>query len=229
MKNIYFSILLIFLLNCIDSVKTPLGKLHVKIEYCKYTNNENPFLGGFKLFKDKTEIQEIELELNNQIIIPNLKPGKYYIEYKTLFNRIETIPLIITASELEIAIICFDFMDYKTNKNVLLVDNLQIEKPITIYFESNGCFHKAKNKMSITKTKNNYIIKYNNIDYLITENQFKLIKEFEIELRSNHTNGCTTQEIYRIGGVDYEEYHFTDGSCNWHGFRNLIGKLNLTK
>ena len=81
--------------------------------------------------------------------------------------------------------LCYDYLNYQSNKNILLLDELLENDYLTIFFESQGCFHSEKDKMKVTKSKKTLVVEYRGIKYNLTPSQTKTLREFEIELRKD--------------------------------------------
>lgn len=226
---------LIFFSSCVkkeSNAKT--GKLEVVPVYCKYDINENHLSSDFKLFKkggNKVEIKVTDKNVipgTNKSVISNLEYGDYYIEFKTIYNQKETVKFEINQSQIKTIKLCFDHLDYESNKNILFLDELKNGDSFIIFHQSQGCFHFVEDKIEIIKYKNAFFAKYKGTKYTLTKSQIKTLKEFEIELRSNHGDGCTTVDTYTIYN-HREGYTMSDGSCQWRGFSNLISLLKLKK
>lgn len=226
----FFIIFLAVFSNCNskkDNLRT--GQIKVNSVFCKYDidakrlNNRK-----FKLFKKEENLTEIKIPKNKDSIIHDLEFEEYYIEYKTIFNQKNVTEFTISESICKEIEICYDYLDYQSNKNILLLDELLENQSLTIFFNSQGCFHSALEKMKVTKLKKTLIIEYRGFKHVLTPSQAKILREFEIELRSNHSDGCTTVDSYTIFN-DNEAFSITDGSCIWRGFDNLISLLKLKK
>ncbi len=224
----FFLVSLIVFSNCNTKKDNfGIGQIKVNSVFCKYDIDANRLnYKKFKLFKKGENITEIIIPKNKDSIIHNLEFGEYYIEYKTIFNQKNITEFKISESKCKEIELCYDYLNYQSNKNILLLDELLENDYLTIFFESQGCFHSEKDKMKVTKSKKTLVVEYRGIKYNLTPSQTKTLREFEIELRSNHSDGCSTVDSYSIFN-DNESFSMTDGSCLWRGFDNLITLLKL--
>lgn len=233
----YFVVVLIFiLLGCENQKVVKQGELEIIPKYCKYNNNIFHFSRRkIKLFKKGNPTEIIILDKNwsnsnNTALIPNLEYGDYYIEYISMYNQKKTIEIHFNQPKKQIEF-CVDYVNYKDNKNVLLIDDFQNGETIILDFSSAGCFHSSEKPdiLTLTKSKNKISASYKGKTYDMSENQISLFREFEIELRYNHSYGCSTVDSYYISrlGERHESHAFTDGSCEWSGFHHLLDTLKI--
>ena len=230
MKRIFLIALIIFV-SCKEksTIQTEYGQLKIHSSYCKYDNDIRKTSSNFKLFKDGVLIKEVEKAYENEIIIQNLEVGSYILEYKTIYNYKNRIEINLSKGENKIISLCVDFLDYESDKNVLLIDELKNEESLIIHFQSIQCFGGSEKELAIFKTDDKYVVKFEGFEHNLTNTQLKLIKEFEIELRSFHPNNCSSMDNYKLVNVNSKQFQsFKDGSCVWRGFENLIDLLELT-
>ncbi|HHC79351.1 MAG TPA: hypothetical protein ENK46_05675 [Flavobacteriia bacterium] len=225
-----YLLLLIFssFLHCTSYQKNQTGKLKITLSYCKY-DNKDLFLKKATIYKGKTEFKEVDFEHRENYIIPKLPFGKYTIKYKSIFNILESINFVINDQKEKQVTLCVDKINYSDNKNTLLLDELKTGESLEFLFTSVGCFDMHQGKLTITRidTKK-YKATINGFEFVVTDEQYRSIREFEIELRCNHTSDCTTVDTYKvINKNSLKSYSIKDGSCRWRGFDNLIEKLNI--
>jgi len=234
----YFVIaLLLILLGC-ENQKTlkQKGQLEIIPKYCKYNTNVFHFpTQNVKLFKqgNPTEIKILDTDWsrsNHTALLSDLEYGDYYIEYISTYNLKNTVKISLNQPKKQIEF-CVDYVNYKDNKNILLIDDFQNGETIILDFSSQGCFHSSEtpNILKLTKSNNKISASYLGKNYDMSETQIALFREFEIELRYNHSSGCTTVDSYGITklGKSYKSYAFTDGSCEWRGFHHLLDTLKI--
>ncbi len=227
-----YSLLIVFfiLIGCKEKVIPQLeyAQLIITASYCKYDNDIRKLSPNFKLFKDGLMIMDVKEGFEHINTISNLKVGSYIIEYNTIYNHKNEIEINLSKDEHKTVSLCFDFLDYESNKNVLLIDELKNDESLMIYFQSMACFSGSEKELLISKIDNNFICKFDGIEYNLNNAQVKLIREFEIELRSNHSYDCSTLDNYELVNENLKQsYHFKDGSCVWKGFENLLKVLEI--
>ncbi|WMI70114.1 hypothetical protein [Mangrovimonas sp. YM274] len=215
--------------------KTPIkeigvGKIKISFGYCKYNNEVKRLKPKWKLFKLHQD-SSIIIPLQKRVKFHNLEYGSYYIEYTTIFNQKNTVEFTVSDTIVKNISLCFDYFDYSSNKNVLMLDELKDGHNLYYSFESQGCFkHRDSNEIEIIKNSDNLIAKYGGNEYRMNDSQIAILREFEIELRSNHVSGCSTIDKYEIVNQHELEFFFiNDESCQWRGFENLIKLLKLQK
>ncbi|MCF2875013.1 MULTISPECIES: hypothetical protein [unclassified Tenacibaculum] len=220
--------LLILLIGCSKkSIKND-GRLKLSIDYCKYTKNSSFLSCEATLFKDTLKFKEISFMHKTETEISDLPYGNYKVRYKSIFNRYEYIDFKITDNNQKSISLCVDKIDYNRNQNVLLIDEMKIGETLIFSFESQGCFHSSKDDIRITKNQNDLTVTYNETSKKLSALQYNLLREFEIELRSNHLGACSTNNRYGVFNKQTNEiYLVIDQSCQWNGFKNLIHLLDF--
>ncbi|WP_264558951.1 hypothetical protein [Flavobacterium sp. N2270] len=228
-------ILIITLVSCNKNVQKN-GRLEIISAFCKYDNQVHPSSVKLKLFKKGKSISEIKLNDKNKVpgtanfTVSNLEYGDYYIEYKTIYNQKNVVEFEINQSDLKSVELCMDYLDYKSNKNILLLDELQNGEALNVVVNEMACFGGWKDTMIISRKRNQLIVEYGEMKHTLTPSQIKLLREFEIELRCNHKPGCSNIDTYWIHNQQtHEECVVTEESCEWYGFKNLIKLLKLKK
>lgn len=217
----------LFLMSCNVTDKKD-GSLNVVIDNCKYKSNENPYLNEIELYKNGEAFRNVSLNNQDEVNISNLPYGIYDLRYKSIYNIMEHMQIDIIDEKPKLITICIDKLDYNANRNVLLIDDMKIGETIRISFQSQGCFHFSENELELEKSKDGVIATYNEEKVTLSKTQYQLIRQFEIELRSNHVGGCSTIDRYGIWNEDsFGDYTLYDESCQWRGFTNLIKLLNL--
>ena len=223
----FFILLLLSFIAC-GKKEPEIGQIKVNAAFCKSNKDFFYFHSHVKLFKRGEKVTEIKLKVKYPPVY-NLEYSEYYFEYKTIFNKKNIVEFEVNEHKCKEIKLCFDYLDYKSNTNVLLLDELKNGENLSINYESKGCFGAYSiDEITISKSKNKINAEYKGIKYVLTNTQIQLLKEFEIELRSNHRDGCTTLDSYTIFN-EREAYTMTDGSCQWRGFSNLISLLKLKK
>ena len=230
MKHLITIFFLFLLISCNKELPKN-GRIEIIPTYCKYDNEIHFSSNKFKLFLKGENDTEIKLTEENNIPgtsnskVSNLEYGNYYIQYVTIYNHKNITYFKVNQSNLKKVEICFDYLDYKENKNVLMIDELKNGDTLTLNFFHEGCFDTFDKavELNIVKNDEKITIDFNNKEYKLTNSQIKLLREFEIELRSNHRAGCTSIDKYTLWNRNsYTTYEESDGSCEWYGFKNLI-------
>lgn len=220
-------VLIVLLISCSKQNTKNDGNLKLSISYCKYTKNKGFSSTGITLFKDNIKFKDIFIH-KTETEISDLPHGDYKIRYRSIFNRYEYIDFKITSNNQKSISLCVDKIDYSTNQNVLLIDEMKAEETLIFSFESLGCFHSSKDEIKLTKNQNNLTAIYNGNSKKLSTLQYDLCREFEIELRSNHLGWCSTNNKYGVFNEQTNEiYLVNDESCKWNGFINLIHLLGF--
>ena len=232
----YLAIILVITFGSCNKETPKDGQLEIVPIYCKYETNPHFSDQKLKLFKKGESNTEIKLTEKNSIPgtdnfkVSDLKYGNYYIEYKTIYNQKNVVEFEINQSNLKSVQLCMDYLDYKSNKNILILDELKNGETLNVEVDRMACFGGSKDKMKISRERNQIILEYAGLKYTLTPSQIKLIREFEIELRCNHRSGCSNSDTYWIHNEQtHDECVITDESCEWYGFKKLIKLLHLKK
>ena len=228
-------ILILTFVSCNKNVQKN-GRLEIISAFCKYDNQVHPSSVKLKLFKKGKSISEIKLNDKNKVpgtanfTVSDLEYGDYYIEYKTIYNQKNVVEFEINQSDLKSVELCMDYLDYKSNKNILLLDELKNDETLNVIVDEKSCFGGWHDTIFISRERNQIVTKYRGIKYTLTPSQLQILREFEIELKSNHRIGYSTIDTYWIHNQQtHEECALTDESGEWNGFQNLIKLLNLKK
>ena len=224
----YLIFLLIILSSCSQKNEKDkqFGKLNISFDYCKYSN-EHPFLKEVKIFNKKELFKTVDLKKGKDEL--ELPIGIYNLKYKSIYNIINNVEVTIVNKREQNVILCIDKINYENNNNVISIDELNNNEILEYYFQSSGCFHSNEDKLIIAKNKSGELnVKYKDTVFTVSKEQHQLIREYEIELRCNHSSGCSTIDTYGVyNKQSYELYTVKDESCEWRGFNNLLKKLEL--
>lgn len=200
--------------------------LQVFLMACKYNYRFVPDISQhISLLKDEKEL--FTFTSDNDFTAIDIPYGEYEIAYTTYFNTCERIPISINKAN-EMVRVCLDRIDNTQNEIVLLLDEMMTGETVRFDLSSQGCFHSSTDELSVKKMIDHYVVMYKNKAHKISNPQFELLREFEMELRSEHSGGCTTADTYMITNTTMlEPYRKFDASCNWNGFFNLLKLLDL--
>ncbi len=206
------------------------GTIEIFPRYCKYDNDVRKLNSNFKLFKKGKLIKEIKDYFDGDNETFKSETGNYILEYKTIFNYKRTIKFELKEGEIKSIFLCFDFLDYELDKNILLIDELKNGETLKIYFQSMRCFGGSEKELAVIKKEGKLEVAYESNKYPLNESQLRLIREFEVELKSNHSSGCSTIDTYKLENIDSKQSQlFKDSSCQWNGFENLLELLSLSR
>ena len=222
-----YLLLLIICFSCTRQRQKQTGQLKIILDYCKYSN-EHPSVAKIAIFKDGNPFKEIDF-IHKEEVTTSLPFGKYTIRYKSIYNILEKTNVVVNSTKQRLISLCIDKINYNDNRNTLLLDELKVGESLGYFFESIGCFHSDKGTLIVIKNKDNkYMAVLNNLKFTVSKEQYTFIREFEIELRCNHVDGCSTIDSYEIVNRNNPDiFLIRDASCAWRGFDNLIKKLNL--
>lgn len=225
MKKLLFLILVLFL-QCTN--KESKSTITLKAEYCKYIGEKSRFSDSITLYRNDAIVDGYHFPDSEKIELSKLKYGNYTIKYRTLFNQYVSTNFTINDDKDKIIEVCFDKISYDTNRNILLLDNLKNNEKLYYTLESQGCFHSLKKEIILEKKENLISLTYNKETKILSDKELNFIREFEIELRSNHIGWCSTKDRYSIYNDKTNEVFFmNDESCQWNGFYHLIKLLGV--
>ncbi len=102
-----------------------------------------------------------------------------------------------------------------------LIESLQNGESYSIEITSIGCFHGTRQTVLISKEDDVLTASLQDSFKVLTNSDIELFKTFELQLRALQIGGCTTVDTYvlRYGN---ETFRTDDGTCSWHGYRQLI-------
>ena len=224
MKRLFIVCVLIFSCHSYCNAQT----LEVNIRDCRVKNDRYVYLNEFKLYKDDVLIRTVSPDYKSKQIIQLKVLGKYRIEYKTIFDRTESIFIDITTDKKHTVELCLDYFNYKSDPYVPIISRLQNGENYTIEIESRGCFHYSKDTIVVLNKTGEFYVVYGGNEKKLSESGIKAIKRFEIELNHMQSEGCTTVDTY-ILTYKNESMVLFDGGCKWHGGGYLKSTLNLVK
>jgi len=223
-KIFFLSIFLIF----ISCREYKFSKLIVNIDN-ESKNSGNLPLNKLSIYKNGKLYKEIlgndGLFIESPIKLDSIEKGKYEFEYSNLFgertkkefrinNRKETDTISIFPDQ-------FDFEKYLSKS---IIKNLKNES-VKINYNSQGCFHKISDSITIRNESENYFITHGGKTKKINEKQLYEIEKLECQLYAIPKDGlCTTTEIYTITYKNKKQV-IKNGYCVWSGWNNLEEKL----
>lgn len=200
--------------------------LQVHIQNCK---NQLRWarLSEFKVFRNGVLAKTVEPENLKSTMLTNLEYGEYRIEYKTLFEKNESVFIELSEKKKYSIVLCLDYMDHDSEPYKPFIDQLKNGEEYTIQIVSQGCFHSSDELITVKRTSNKYYVTFNGAEQPLSTDQIWAIRHFEIELNYMESSGCTTTATYLVKFKD-QEVHISDGSCSWFGASFLKKALNLT-
>jgi len=157
----------------------------------------------------------------------DLAYGKYTLLFKSIYDHEEKIEFEMESRNKEITL-CIDTIKYDFSSYDLLIDRLKSDQSLNIVFETLGCFHSEKLRLEVLREGEQYFLIFNTIEVALDSAQLQLLREFEVELQQVKDGWCTTTDTYVLSiRGDSEHSSLIDTSCSWHGFYNLLEKLEL--
>ena len=222
MKLNYF---LLFFVTCFMQIATAQTSLEVAFMRC---NNNNGFTNWnyFKIYNETDTIKLNGMLYDSTFTLNVLSPGSYKFEYQTVLNSTITKNLKILENQNNILEICVDKLEFYGNQDSVFIDVLQNNEFYNIHFQSEGCFHRTRNTLQISKVNSTYYILSNGDQKILSESQVKLLREFEIELKCIPDQWCTTIDYYTLEYAK-KKYKYKDNTCNWNGFYYLLKNLGV--
>ena len=182
-----------------------------------------------QLYQNDVRIKNDTIDfISGEAKFEDLPFGKYSFRFKSIYDIEETFEFEIKNKTQEITL-CIDNIDYELVTNSLLIDQLKPYEKLKIDFQSHGCFHSENTRLEIIRTDERYLAKIEETEIVLSNTQFELVREFEIELRELTSGGyCTTFDTYNLTiSKNSENIKLIDGWCIWNGFINLLEKLGL--
>lgn len=105
--------------------------------------------------------------------------------------------------------------------NLTLIELLQNGENYSIEITSVGCFHGKRQTVIISKEADVITASLADSSKVLTDTDIETLSRFELQLRALQIGGCTTVDTYvlRYGA---ETYRTSDGTCSWHGYRDIL-------
>ena len=222
MKTIFITIFLVILTSKITSAQS---SLEINIKDCRKEASYT-YLAEFKLFKNDTLFKTIKPRQHKQQIIKHLEAGQYRIEYKSMFDKVESVSVDIAEKGDYVVDLCLNYIDYQAETYTPIISRLLDGESYSIEIKSLGCFHDSKEMFLIERSGNSYNIISNGTKTPLSKKGVEAIKHFEIELNYMKRLSCTTVDTYIIKYKDRTR-RILDGGCYWNGYYHLKKKLKL--
>lgn len=200
------------------------SKLIVKIDNAN-KNSGNLALSELTVYKNGILLKKIintdGLFLESPIKLDSIEKGNYVFEYYNLFGeKTKRQFKIENKKEIDTIAIFPDQFDFERYSNKSIIKNLR-NKSVNINYNTQGCFHKISDSLTISNKNGNYYILYNNQQKQIDKKQIDNLIKFESQLYAIPDDGlCTTTEIYSIE-FENKTKQIKNGHCVWSGWNNL--------
>jgi hypothetical protein len=201
------------------------SSLQVNIKDCRGEGSFE-YLEEFKLYKDGSLIKTVEPKHDRTQYLKNLSFGKYRIEYKSIFEKIENIEIEINEKKKYVIDLCLNYINYKLESYKPFIDQLENGESYSIQISSQGCFHYSKENYLIKRIENDFYLTFDKKETCLNESNIKAIRHFEIELNYMQSFGCSTTDHYTVQYKN-KKVVISDGSCAWKGDYYLKKDLNL--
>jgi len=201
------------------------SSLQVNIKDCRGEGSFE-YLEEFKLYKNGSLIKTIEPKHDRKQHLKNLSFGKYRIEYKSMFKKVENIEIEINEKKKYVLDLCLNYINHDLESYKPFIDQLKNGENYSIQVSSQGCFHSSKDNYLIKRKGENFYLTFDKKEKLLNESNIQAIRHFEIELNYMQSFGCTTTDSY-IVKYKNKEVVISDGSCSWNGEYHLKKNLNL--
>lgn len=213
------------------------NKATLKINIIDCRNNYAGYIEKIKLIKNNENIREVEPRFDRDKTIIEIDTGVYFLEYKSIFNKIERIKIVASECKKYSVDLCINYIDHSKEVYKPIIDQLQNNESYKIIMTSHGCFHSNSDTLTISKKDNSYQITYKkaipeefkNINpgllktQTVNNKDLEAIRHFETELNYMTDGGCTTTDRYTINYKS--ESKFIDGNCSWNGGHYLKQQL----
>jgi len=228
MKIISTILLLVFTLPF--SILSPITRTgQVKIHFIDCRENDEPVA---KLVSIKSETGEtIDTVISpKRDKIKKLKPGKYEMEFTSLFGLKEVESFEIVGGDKVQLSVCIDKFtaDAQPILPISHIDSLALNEKFQITYVSRGCFHILEDSIQVMRKAEGFYLKHSKDWLSLTDEQVNLIRDFELKLvNGRFPGGCTTQDLYAIKFREDYGIGNIDGSCRWRGFKYLMEDLNI--
>lgn len=201
------------------------SSLQVNIKDCR-RDGSFEYLEEFKLYKNDILIRTVEPKHERKQYLKDLSFGNYRIEYKSMFEKIESVEIELNEKKKYVIDICLNFINYELETYKPFIDQLKNGDSYSILVSSQGCFHNSKEEYIIKRKNEDYYLTFGGTKKILSKNDIQLIRHFEIELNYMESDGCTTTDRYSVKFKN-NEVVILDGSCSWNGDYHLKKELNL--
>lgn len=219
----YFTLFISVLLTILSFGQS---KLKIDFQDCRSLKS-NTKIVHFRVFKDDSIFRSIQVLNEKDLTLSKIPNGIYKIEYVSIFGTSEYETIEINKKGKYSLIACVNKLDTSEIGLTPFVRQINERDTMVIKLHSTGCFHNHFDSLLIYRKDSSLLFaQYNGIEMELSEDDIKLIEEFEFELPYNNGGGCTTVDSYEIEFKTQSIYAF-DGSCNWYGFDYLLKSLNL--
>ena len=202
--------------------------LSVELIDCRKNQMNITCCDGFNLYKNDSLFKEYK----SSEVIQNLKLGKYQVKYRTYFGNAKTDFFYLDNSYVNQKKLCVNILNdsiKQTFKNKLFFDKIKNGEKIEIKYKYSGCFIGEKDSILISKNNNKVYFIHRKIKKELKLNQIKILRNFEMEMKSFNVNDdiiSTANDIYEIKYND-DIFIFEDVSIEWDGFSFLKKALKI--
>lgn len=199
--------------------------LHINIKTCQ-SKDHYSYLNEFNIYRNDTLFKTVNPRHNNKQSFEGLAYGKYRIEYKSTFNKSESVEVELLEKKEYKVDLCIDYFNYELETYTPFIDQIQNGEQYSIHVSSRGCFHHFEDLIVIKRMENKYQLNHKGDKRILNQEEIETIRHFEMELNYKESQGCTTVEEYNLT-YKKKKVKISDGSCSWNGYFNLRLKLNL--
>lgn len=106
-----------------------------------------------------------------------------------------------------------------------IIGSLQNGESYSIEISSVGCFHGTRQTVLVSKEADVFTVSFQDFSKILTEEDIKAFRTFELQLQALQIGGCTTVDTYVIR-YGNETFRTSDGTCSWNGGKKLIQAIS---
>lgn len=201
----------------------PKAELTITISDCRDAQ-AFAYLPELIVLKNGIEFKTLKPEHETKQMLTNLELGTYTLKYSTLFKKKAEIIVKIDEPKRYAVTVCVDFMDYSKETYKPVIDRLAVGETLSLIISSQGCFHSTNDTVRVTRTRDFYVMKWDEKTKKLTASDIDAFRHFELELNYMNHGFCTTRDSYTISH-NGKAATIVDGSCEWSGDLYLRRKI----
>jgi len=224
-KKIYCLILL-FLIN--SSVAGATGSIEVFAIDCR--TNEERQLPEIEIFHNQHSYgawrAKWQESWDGLTVDEQFEEGVYYIEYKSIFGKIERKKVTILNGVKQKVYLCMDKLNHKKSQITPLIDKLKNGEKYTIQNTFRGSIDYGIESVIIKKNNGVYYAQFKKRQKRLSKKEITLLRYFEIELNllRNRRKFCSWANEFLLS-YKQNRIEIIESSCEWNGWGYLLKKL----
>jgi hypothetical protein len=204
------------------------GSIEVVAKDCR-SNEERP-LFEIELFHNNYSLGIWHPDFNQLwdgfTINRSFSQGVYYIEYKSIFGKIERKKTNILNGFKQKVYLCVDKINHKNAKYNSIIDKLENGDKYVIQNSYRGSFDYGTELITIEKNSGLYYAEFKKKRKMLSKKEIELFINFEIELNiiRNRRRFCSWSNTFLLS-YKQGEIEIIDSNCDWNGWTYLLKQL----